>query len=249
MPAYATVEATPARPAPPLLLSHRAAWRIGAALCVAALLTWALGRWTDIDLALADALYDRTTGVFPWRDAWLADRFGHRIMKALLTVLAALFVAAAVGDAIWPRAIPARPLMRLRLRIVAGAAVAVPLATSLLKQASNAHCPWDLARYGGSHPYLRLFDALPPGVPPGHCLPAGHASSALWLVALAVLWLPHQPRKAWRAAGAALVPGLAMGWLQQMRGAHFLTHTLWSLWIACAVVLALTMALQSRAPR
>jgi len=28
-----------------------------------------------------------------------------------------------------------------------------------------------------------------------------------------------------------------MGWVQQMRGAHFLSHTLWSLWVSWAVVL------------
>ncbi|UUZ57577.1 hypothetical protein LP419_13670 [Massilia sp. H-1] len=28
-----------------------------------------------------------------------------------------------------------------------------------------------------------------------------------------------------------------IGWIQQLRGAHFLTHTLWSMWIACALVI------------
>ncbi|WP_373887845.1 phosphatase PAP2 family protein [Massilia sp. BSC265] len=80
---------------------------------------------------------------------------------------------------------------------------------------------------------------------PGHCLPAGHASSALWLVSLVVVWLPGPGRRAGRACCVALVPGLALGWMQQMRGAHFLTHTLWSAWIACAIVLALVMLLQA----
>ena len=43
--------------------------------------------------------------------------------------------------------------------------------------------------------------------------------------------------------------GAASGWLQQMRGAHFLTHTLWSMWISCAIVLGVTLALQRHAAR
>ncbi|MES3022492.1 MAG: hypothetical protein V4857_13010 [Pseudomonadota bacterium] len=57
----------------------------------------------------------------------------------------------------------------------------------------------------------------------------------MWLVSLCVFFLPHRPRAALWMARAALLPGFALGWLQQLRGAHFLTHTLWSMWIACAI--------------
>lgn len=231
------------------LLSRREGIRIGAVLGVAAVAILALVWFTDIDLLLADLLYDSAAGVFPWRDAWLTEMLGHRILKLGLTLAGALAIAAAIGDALCPRAMLDRPLARLRLHLVAWSAASVPLAIGLLKQSSNAHCPWDLARYGGSQPYLRLFEALPSGALPGHCLPAGHASSALWLLALAVLWLPHQPRKAGRAACVAIAFGLAVGWMQQMRGAHFLTHTLWSAWIACVIVTILAILLQAREAR
>ena len=81
---------------------------------------------------------------------------------------------------------------------------------------------------------------------PGQCLPAGHASSALWLLSLAVFWLPARPRAAGRVALLALAFGATVGYLQQLRGAHFLTHTLWSIWIAGAIVLALVAAMGAR---
>jgi membrane-associated PAP2 superfamily phosphatase len=37
--------------------------------------------------------------------------------------------------------------------------------------------------------------------------------------------------------------GLGLGWVQQLRGAHFLSHTLWSAWIAAAIVLLFTRLL------
>ena len=231
--------------APPIL-STRAAIRLGVWLGLAAAMIYALGRFTGVDLMLADTVYDAATGIFPWRDAWVTEMVGHRILKLGLTMCGALIIAFALGDAIWPQALLDRPTARLRLHLIAWSAAGVPLAISLLKQTSNAHCPWDLARYGGNQPYVRLFEALPPGALPGHCLPAGHASSALWLLSLAVIWLPEQPRKASRAGCVAIAFGMVVGWMQQMRGAHFLTHTLWSVWIACAIVTALALVLQAR---
>ncbi|QNA98409.1 phosphatase PAP2 family protein [Massilia sp. Se16.2.3] len=227
----------------PALLGARQVARLCAWLALTALVILWIGRCTDIDLMLADAVYDTANHVFPWRHAWLTDTFSHVILKGLLTLAAAYFMLAAAFDAFRPRA--ARDAAsRLRLRVVGLSALLVPLAISALKQTSDAYCPWDLARYGGHAPYLRLFDALPPGVLPGHCLPAGHASSALWLVALCVYWLPGRPGAAGKAALCALAAGGIVGWMQQLRGAHFLTHTLWSVWIACAVVLLVVLALQ-----
>jgi membrane-associated PAP2 superfamily phosphatase len=125
---------------------------------------------------------------------------------------------------------------RTGLRVLALSAVCVPLAISLLKQVSVSHCPWDLQRYGGHEPYVRLLEWLPAGVPAGHCMPAGHASSALWLIGLATFWLPHRPRMPAAMGGLALAFALVVAGIQQLRGAHFLTHTLWSVWIAVLIV-------------
>lgn len=229
----------------PKLLGTRRILILCAWLGVTGLAILWIGRATDIDLMLADAVYDTATGTFPWRHAWLTDTFSHVLLKGLLTLAAAWFILAAARD-LWRPRLARDALDRLRLRVVGLSAVLVPLVISMLKQASVAHCPWDLARYGGDQPYLRLFDALPLGVPAGHCLPAGHASTALWLVSLCVYWLPSRPGAAQRVALLALLLGGLVGWMQQLRGAHFLTHTLWSTWIACAVVLAIVAGLQWR---
>jgi membrane-associated PAP2 superfamily phosphatase len=195
-----------------------------------------LATFTDIDLRLADAVYDARLGDFPWRHAWLAEVFSHVLLKRMLTGVALVFIGLALYDLARPGA------HRWRLRVVAGCAIVIPSIIALLKQLSSSHCPWDIDRYGGSAPYVRLLEALPAGIAPGHCMPAGHASSALWLISLAVLFLPARPRTAAAVFGAMLAFGIALGYLQQMRGAHFLTHTLWSVWIACAVLFVFLQA-------
>ena len=206
------------------------------------LILW-IGNYTNLDLALTDAVFDRASGTFPWRHAWLAERFNHDILKTVLQVLGVTVVALAAWD--WVRPQPYWDASRRTgLRVLALSAILVPSCISILKHFSDSHCPWDLQRYGGNEPYVRLLEMLPAGVSPGQCLPGGHASSALWLVALAVFWLPHRPRVAAAVGCAMLAFGLAVGWMQQLRGAHFLTHTLWSMWIAVFVVNALYRVLR-----
>ncbi|MBS1170497.1 MAG: acid phosphatase [Burkholderiaceae bacterium] len=197
-----------------------------------------LERFSHLDLWLADAMFDPVTRSFPWREHWLADKFAHVWLKRGLVAFGTVVVLAAVLDALrkftsWSDG------FRVRVRLLACSAMLVPLTIGALKRLSATHCPWDVERYGGQMPYFRLLDALPDGIVPGHCFPAGHASSALWLVALAVFWLPHRPRTAGMVGSVMLAFGFVLGWLQQMRGAHFLSHTLWSMWIACVIVASL----------
>lgn len=226
------------------LLSLRAVAAIVIALACSGLAVLWLGLYTDIDLLLADAAFDPGRRTFPWRDAWLLDTFNHGILKVLFTAMGGGAIAVVLADLLRPMP-KIDAATRLRMRIVGLSAALVPLVTSLLKRVSDSHCPWDLARYGGAQPYVRLFESLPFGGNAGHCFPAGHASTSLWLVALAVFWLPDHPRKAAAVAAAGLAIGFAMGWMQQLRGAHFLTHTLWSMWIAVLVVLVTTVLMNA----
>ena len=227
------------------LLSARTIRHLSVMLAAGALAILWLGWFTDIDLMLGDAVFDVPSRAFPWRDTWLTVTLNHVILKWLLILLAVCVVGYAGIDACRPYA-GLSDIGRLQLRIVALSAILVPVVTSTLKHLSASHCPWDLLRYGGEQPYVRLFGTLPTGMAPGQCLPAGHASSALWLVALAVCWLPARPSRARAAALLAIGAGATVGYLQQLRGAHFMTHTLWSIWIACTIVVALIATLQGR---
>lgn len=220
------------------MVYSRAAWAAGGGLLSSALLILWIGNATNIDVTLADLAFDKATRTFPMQHAWLAEQFNHVILKTALSALAALIVMLALRD--WVRPCKGWTISRrLGIRVVAMSAVLVPSSISLLKQLSSSHCPWDLQRYGGPEPYIRLLEWMPAGIHPGHCMPGGHASSALWLVSIASFWWPHSRRKGIAVALGMLVFGIMVGWMQQLRGAHFLTHTLWSAWIACAMVLVI----------
>ena len=86
---------------------------------------------------------------------------------------------------------------------------------------------------------MKLLEHLPSDayINSGNCFPAGRATTALWLASLCIFWLPNKPKKALSVFMLGLVFGLVLGWVQQMRGAHFLFHTLWSMWLASLSIL------------
>lgn len=197
-----------------------------------------IGQYTDLDLMLADLYFDAGQKVFPWRRSWFATDFMHGTVKNVIYWIGFVTLAVALLDLARPLR-RMTPLRRMQLRIVVLTLLIAPLTVSALKQASNMHCPWSIDIYGGSEPLLRVLDWVPQGWHAGHCFPAGHASTGMWLAALAVFWLPHKPRRALAVFLGGLGAGLILGWVQQMRGAHFLTHTLATAWITSAVLLAL----------
>lgn len=117
---------------------------------------------------------------------------------------------------------------------------------ALLKSITHIYTPWDLVLFGGDKPYIRLFDAVPPGLPVGHAFPGGHSSGGFAFVSLYFLLSVYRPR--YRYYGLAL--GLGLGALfaitQELRGAHFLSHDLFSLVICGYVAWALYLILFRR---
>lgn len=197
-----------------------------------------IGQYTNLDLALADYYFDAQRNLFPWDNTWFGRKFMHGYVKSALTWTGYLIISASLLDLVFRFPILSS-LQRAKLRVLALSATLEPLLVITLKKNSNMHCPWDVVGYGGNHSFLRLLDAVPDGWQAGHCFPAGHASTAMWLCALAVLWLPTNPKRALMAFIGGISAGMILGWVQQMRGQHFLTHTLWTVWLASALTIAL----------
>ncbi len=190
-----------------------------AALCV--LLAWDA---SGLDLAAA-AWFGNADG-FAWRDHWLLSSVLHEGARRLAW-LPALWLVAGVR---WPTGVLRRLDARQRLQLAA-TTLASLLAISLLKQASHSSCPWDLQMFGGvaqyvSHWRWRLSDGGG-----GRCFPAGHASAGFAFVAGYFVLRPVSPRLARHWLAAALAAGFLLGLAQQARGAHYMSHTLWTAWI------------------
>lgn len=206
-------------------------WLLG----VSALGIFILANYTTLDIVLADSMFDFDHAQFIYQHAFFYDTVMHSYAKQLLVgAWLVLLALALLPKHLHPTWLSSE--QQYRLRWVAALAVAHSGLVSWLKHEMPHACPWDVTRYGGTSEWFPAFAAHAPQMA-GHCFPAGHASSGLWLSALCLCWLPHHPRKALVVAVAGLAVGFTLGWCQQLRGAHFLSHTLTSLWLMCALLL------------
>ncbi|WP_129138708.1 phosphatase PAP2 family protein [Modicisalibacter coralii] len=180
-----------------------------------------------VDFRLADLWYALEGGRWSLEHAWWTQRVLHDAGRTLSISMGAVLIVALVLSGVSPRWRRwRRPLGYLFLAVAAST-----LSVSLLKQTISMDCPWDLARYGGDRDSIGLFAARPADYPDTACFPAGHASAGYAWIALYFFFARVAPR--WRRAGLAvgLGLGLAFGIAQQLRGAHFLSHDLWTLMI------------------
>jgi membrane-associated PAP2 superfamily phosphatase len=194
---------------------------------VALLLLWDIGGW---DMALA-RLSGSAHG-FPLKEHWfltyVLHEGGRRVSWAL-----ALLLCLAVW---WPIGWMNRLRLGQRLQLAASTLIAV-MVVAFVKAHSRTSCPWDLADFGGLAHYVRHWSGFweaDGGV--GRCFPAGHASSAFAFVGGFFVFRDESPGIARLWLGLALAAGLALGLAQQLRGAHFMSHTLWSgalCWFTC----------------
>ena len=69
----------------------------------------------------------------------------------------------------------------------------------------------------------------------GRCFPAGHASTGFAFMGGFFALRTQAPGMAGLWLAVALAAGLLFGGVQQLRGAHFMSHTLWTAWL-CWVV-------------
>ena len=139
-----------------------------------------------------------------------------------------------------------RPAGFLILCIVLGTG-----AVGLLKETTNVDCPRSLAEFGGSSRMCSLFAERPAALPHARCFP--RRTFILGLCAVRPL-LPVPAAQS--ASGAcALALALTVGGLfafgQEARGAHFLSHDIWSaaiVWFACLGVFASAIGAKSGRP-
>ncbi|GAB4552347.1 MAG: phosphatase PAP2 family protein [Rhizobacter sp.] len=155
---------------------------------------------------------------------------GARLLSWLFVVALTLAVWWPVG---WLRRL--HRIERLQLVI---SALACALAVALFKSFSTTSCPWDLAAFGGTAQHVSHWLRSADGGS-GHCFPAGHASSGFAFVGgyFALLRSSRAHARTW--LGASLAAGLLLGVAQQARGAHFMSHTLWTGWLCWALAFGL----------
>lgn len=154
----------------------------------------------------------------------------------------------------WPFATLKKLPMARRAQL-ALTTLAALLVVSTIKLHSSTSCPWDLQQFGGVATYVShwAWGVLDGGT--GGCFPAGHASAGFAFIGGFFAFRHAVPKTAWRWFAGAMLIGLIFGLAQQVRGAHYMSHTLWTAWFCWSVAATVDLAVSqlialsaSRAP-
>jgi membrane-associated PAP2 superfamily phosphatase len=190
--------------------------------------------WDSSSLDMATALWFGGTGGFALKDDWWLSSVLHDGGRraAWVVLLVALLMVW------WPQGAFRRIGRSRRIQLVVTGILATS-AVATLKAFSGTSCPWDLAQFGQgalhvSHWAWGSFDGGN-----GRCFPAGHASAGFAFIGGYFAFARGAPQVSRIWLAVALLAGLVFGLAQQARGAHFMSHTLWTAWLCWVIALAL----------
>lgn len=219
-------------------------WRhLRAPLAVFLLLAAVLAS-TTFDISIAHALYfDEARSRWIGGSSWWTNELIHRDGTWLMRSVAALSLTLWIATWVRPQL---HELRRPALYFFAAVVLSVGL-VGLLKTVSNIDCPRDLTEFGGRFPFIHLFEHRPADLRHARCFPAAHASSGYALLALYFAFRERSWLVARLGLATGLLLGLVFGIAQQARGAHFVSHDVWSAMLVWATALSLyTFAFKGR---
>jgi membrane-associated PAP2 superfamily phosphatase len=192
-------------------------------LCIFVLIAASL-ELGNIDIRLADKFYALEGGTWALKNAWITSTVIHQTGKKLSLLIAAIILTALAISFLSQYFRQYRRELTYLLIAAGGGSALI----SLIKTISHVSCAWDFSRYGGALEYQSIYAQML-SLSGDNCFPAGHASGGYAWLAFYFLGVYKQSKWRWAGLGFALSVGLIFGFSQQLRGAHFITHDLWTL--------------------
>lgn len=193
--------------------------------------------YSGMDVRLARLFFDASTGKWPYKSHWLASDILHTGGKNFVVGIAVLVFLVFVLSFFMERLKP----WRKGAAYLLAASLAGPAVVAVCKHTTHIYSPWYLDIFGGTRPYIRLFDAVPEGAKIGNAFPAGHSSGGFAFFSLYFLALAYKPSFRYAGLGVGLCLGLVFGAAQQVRGAHFMSHDLFTLTLCWYVSLSMSL--------
>ena len=221
----------------------------------------------NADFALASFWYQLQGQSWALQHHWLTEDVLHRGARSLNQLVIAAVLLHFIGQILRQKfqqqrssSVPTATSRWTAARQQAHGRLLMSLTLSLagvaiLKHSLPMDCPWDLQDFGGDQTFIGLFSSWPANRAPNACFPAGHASIGYAWLGLYFFCLQLYPRLARPALIFSLLLGVSLGLVQQLRGAHFISHDIasaawcWSMACLCAYWPALRNALQRTVQR
>ncbi len=186
------------------------------------------------DLYLADHIFAYGGDRWIYKDHWLLESLLHKGGRNLVASLLILNLILTLCSFFSSRLFQ----YRKGLLYLFFTTLTCILTISFLKGVTHISCPWDMQRYGGKELYSPTFHAIF-NSGRARCFPAGHASGAYAWFTLYFFCREYFPNWRWASLIFVISLGIVFGVTQQLRGAHFISHDLFTLSLCWFISLAM----------
>jgi len=193
-------------------------------LAILAIALWSINLF-NLDFKFASFLYHLQGDQWVLKDYWLLEDVLHTGARKVLTAFAVILLMLWLFSGKYSIAY----IERSALGYLILTAILSVITIALLKKITQIDCPWHIQSFGGDLLYFSTYQNRPVTYPSVSCFPAGHASSGYaWLGAFFLL-KRYAPIYRYHGLALVLLLGVVLGATQQLRGAHFLSHDIWTL--------------------
>ena len=196
------------------------------------LLLWFVFDYTNLDYWVSAQVFDFKNHNWIYAQNFWIKQVGYYGIKDLLITYAILLIAMFVSSFWWQKTRPYRMILFFLILCIA----LVPAEIAFLKQTFYKPRPEQVIAFGGTMPHVDLFATLPNELSATNW-PGGHASGGAALMSWYFIGWTYSRRWGWVGFGVGLLVSNLMGWSQILRGQHFLSHNLWTLWFAWITIL------------
>ena len=111
----------------------------------------------------------------------------------------------------------------------------IAIVIGALKTTSNVSCPWSIADFGGQYEYYGITRSFFIDEDLGNCFPGGHVTNAYAFLGFYFYVKLFYKEYSKPLLALILIIGLVLDITQQLRGAHFFSHGIWSMIIALSI--------------
>lgn len=203
-------------------------------LAFSAVFLWLLFDYTNLDLWISSQFYDYDTKLWPYKYTFWTYQILYLGIKNVLIGYGAILLLLFGWSFKNKKLAPYRPVFLFLILCL----ILVPLEIAGLKEIIRKSRPEQIYQFGGTMPHTRLFESLW-NEHDARNWPGGHASGGAALLSLYFAFRLYSKKWGRIALGFALLVWGLMSWDQVMRGQHFLSHNLWTLWFAWLTILLL----------
>jgi membrane-associated PAP2 superfamily phosphatase len=206
------------------------------ALCI--VLTIALFEMTRIDLLVQDRFYDPVRGWRIDKKAPVPRLIFYQGPKWIMVLIVVGLLVCLLAPASYAAHMPLAPI---QAGFLMTCIVVAPITAWFIKKMTGVLYPCYIERYGGKQPYRTLLESIPrvPGRVRGRGFPAAHCSGAFALMSLYFV-MPEPTR--WMGLAFGLAAGWIVGLYQMLKGVHYLSHTIVTMFLVWLIILVLSRA-------